>query len=107
VVELYQPYTFAGLKWIESMGICKPGEAPQLVWDGVTDMGGELPFNPSGGVLATNCIGATGLLRIGEAALQLQGRAGDRQVEGAEVALATGFGGAFWTDMMLLGKNPW
>ncbi len=107
VVELYQPYTFAGLKWIESMGICSPGEAPQLVWDGETDMGGELPFNPSGGVLATNCIGATGLLRIGEAALQIQGRAGDMQVEGAERAMTTGFGGAFWSDIMLLGKNPW
>jgi len=107
VVELYQPYTFAGLKWIESMGICPPGEAPQLVWDGGTDMGGELPFNPSGGVLATNCIGATGLIRIGEAALQLQGRAGAMQVEGAELALTTGFGGAFWSDLMLLGKKPW
>ncbi len=107
VVELYQPYSFAGLKWIEAMGLCGPGEAPQLVWDGATDMGGELPFNPSGGVLATNCIGATGLLRIGEAALQVQGRAGDRQVDGAELALATGFGGAFWSDLMLLGNKPW
>ncbi len=107
VVELYQPYTFAGLKWIEAMGLCKPGESPRLLWDGVTDMGGELPFNPSGGVICTNCIGATGLLRIGEAALQVMGRAPGRQVPDVNLALATGFGGAYWTDMMLLGRRPW
>jgi len=107
LVELYQPYTFAGLKWMEYMGICGPGESPQLVWDGVTDLGGELPFNPSGGVLCTNCIGATGMLRIGEAAMQIQGKAGARQVEDANLALATGFGGTFWTDMMLLSSRPW
>jgi acetyl-CoA C-acetyltransferase len=106
VVELYQPYSFAGLKWIEAMGLCKPGESPRLVWDGVTDMGGELPFNPSGGVICTNCIGATGLLRIGEAALQVMDRAVGRQVPDVNLALATGFGGAYWSDLMLLGRRP-
>ncbi|HOB87214.1 MAG TPA: thiolase family protein, partial [Bacillota bacterium] len=71
------------------------------------DMGGELPINPSGGVICTNCIGATGLLRIGEAALQVMGRAEGRQVPNVNLALATGFGGAFWSDMMLLGRRPW
>lgn len=107
VVELYQPYSFAGLKWIEAMGLCEPGQSPQLIWDGVTDMGGELPFNPSGGVICTNCIGATGLLRIGEAALQIMGLAAGRQVPDVNRALATGFGGAYWTDLMLLGSSPW
>ncbi len=105
VVELYQPYSFAGLKWIEAMGLCGPGEAPQLVWDGITDMGGELPFNPSGGVIATNCIGATGLLRTGEAALQIMGRS-TNQVSDVNIAMATGFGGAFWSDVIIMGKNP-
>ena len=49
VIELYQPYSFGGLIWIEDMGIVGPGEAPQYIWDGNTDMGGELPINPSGG----------------------------------------------------------
>ena len=53
VIELYQPYSFGGLIWIEDMGIVGPGEAPQYIWDGNTDMGGELPINPSGGVIAT------------------------------------------------------
>ena len=105
VVELYQPYSWAGLIWIEDMGLCKKGEGPQLLWDGVTDMGGELPFNPSGGVIATNPIGATGLIRFAEVALQIQGKAGERQVPDAEIGVSTGFGGCYWTDMIALCKN--
>lgn len=105
VIEMYQPYSFAGLKWIEAMGLCGPGEAPRLLWDGVTDLGGDLPINPSGGVLCTNCIGATALLRVGEAALQIQGKAGKRQVPDVKLAMATGFGGCFWSDVMILGKE--
>jgi acetyl-CoA C-acetyltransferase len=107
VCELYMPYSFAGLKWMESIGFCGPGEAPKLIGDGHTDMDGILPVNPSGGVLSTNCIGATGLLRVGEAALQIFGEAGDRQIQGASLAMATGFGGCFWSDALILSaKKP-
>ena len=68
-------------------------------------MGGELPINPSGGVLSSNPIGATGLQRTAEAALQLMGKAEKRQVEGAKRALVTGFGGCFWTDILALGAD--
>ena len=105
VCELYLPYSFAGLKWMESIGFCSPGEAPRLVWDGETDMNGTLPVNPSGGVLATNCIGATGLLRVGELAHQIMGRADKRQVQGASLGMATGFGGCFWSDALILSAN--
>jgi acetyl-CoA C-acetyltransferase len=105
VCELYMPYSFAGLKWMESIGFCGPGEAPKLIWDGETDMSGAMPVNPSGGVLSTNCIGATALLRVGEAALQIFGEAEQRQVEGARLAMATGFGGCFWSDVLILGAE--
>jgi len=105
VVELYQPYSWAGLMWIEDMGLCKKGEGPKLVWDGVTDMGGELPINPSGGVVATNPIGATGLIRCAEVVLQIQGKAGARQVPDVKLGVATGFGGNWWTDMLAFGKK--
>lgn len=105
VCELYMPYSYAGLKWMESIGFCGPGKAPQLVWDGATDMGGILPVNPSGGVLSTNCIGATALLRVGELAHQIMGRAGTRQVDGARLGMATGFGGCFWSDALILGAD--
>ena len=106
VCELYLPYSYAGLKWMEALGFCGPGEGPRLAWDGVTDMDGELPVNPSGGVMSSNPIGATGLIRVGEAALQVMGRAEARQVpKDVNLALTTGFGGCSWADVMLLGKN--
>jgi len=70
--------------------------------DGVTDMGGELPINPSGGVIATNCIGATALLRTAEAAVQIMGRGGKKQVPDVKTAMASGFGGCFWSDVTIL-----
>ncbi len=105
VIEMYQPYSFAGLIWIEDMGIVGHGEAPQYVWDGKTDMGGELPVNPSGGVIACNPIGATGLIRCAEAAMQVMGRAEGRQVPDVRFAVSTGFGGCMWTNMLLHGKK--
>jgi acetyl-CoA C-acetyltransferase len=105
VIELYQPYSFAGLIWIEDMGIVGYGEAPQYVWDGNTDMGGELPVNPSGGVISCNPIGATGLIRCAEAAMQVMGKAEGHQVPDVNFAVSTGFGGCMWTDMLLHGKN--
>lgn len=105
VIEMYQPYSFAGLIWIEDMGIVGHGEAPQYIWDGNTDMGGELPVNPSGGVIACNPIGATGLIRCAEAAMQVMGKAEARQVPDVHFAVSTGFGGCMWTNMLLHGKK--
>ena len=105
LAELYLPYSFAGLKWIEDLGFCKHGEGPKLLWDGVTDMGGELPINLSGGPLASNAIGATGLCRVGEVAQQIMGKAGERQLPDMNLGLVTGFGGCYWTDIMIFGKK--
>lgn len=102
VAELYLPYTYAGLKWIESLGFCEPGSGPRFIKDGNTDMEGKIPVNPSGGVISTNCIGATALLRVAEAALQVMGKGGDRQVANVKNALATGFGGCWWSDIVIL-----
>lgn len=106
VAELYIPASTAGVSWMEALGLCEEGGGPRLIRSGITNMGGKLPINPSGGVLATNPIGATGLLRIGEAALQVMGKAEKKQVEGAKVALATGFGGCFWSDVTVLSSSP-
>lgn len=105
VIEMYQPYSFAGLIWIEDMGIVGHGEAPKYIWDGNTDMGGELPINPSGGVISCNPIGATGLIRCAEAAMQVMGKAEGRQVPDVNFAVSTGFGGCMWTNMLLHGKK--
>jgi len=105
VAELYLPYTYAGLKWIEDLGFCGPGEGARFVADGHTDMNGKIPVNPSGGVISTNCIGATALLRVAEAAIQIMGKGGKRQVPDVRQALATGFGGCFWSDVMILSAH--
>lgn len=105
VMELYFPFSFAGIAWIEDLGLAKQGQGPRLLWDGVTDMGGELPINPSGGVMSTNAIGATGLQRVAECAIQVMGKGEKRQVPDARLALASGFGGCFWSDLMAIGDK--
>ncbi len=105
VAELYLPYSFAGLRHVESLGFCGKGEAPELTRAGAFDMGGKCPVNPSGGVMSSNAIGATGLIRVAECAWQIQGRADERQVPDVKLALATGFGGCFWSDVLVLGRE--
>lgn len=105
VAELYLPYTYAGLKYIEDLGLCGRGEAPRFVGERNTHMGGKIPINPSGGVLSTNCIGATALLRVAEAAIQVMGKGDKRQVPDVKNALATGFGGCFWSDVVILSSE--
>lgn len=105
VAELYLPASTTGVKWMDSLWFCERGEAPKLIRKGVFEMDGELPINPSGGVIATNPIGATGLIRVGEAAWQIMGRAGDRQVPNVRKALVTGFGGCSWSDVIILGAD--
>lgn len=102
VAEIYEPATYAELAMYENLGFCNRGEGGTLIDKGVTEMDGELPVNPSGGVLSTNPVGATALIRVGEAALQVMGEAADRQVDGARIALATGYGGNAWTDALVL-----
>ncbi len=63
-----------------------------MIDDGSTEMGGSFPINCSGGVLSSNPIGASGLLRFAEAANQVRGAAGEHQVDGAKVALAMAYG---------------
>lgn len=103
VAEIYEPVSYAELAWYEALGFCEDGGAGRLIDDGVTEMDGELPVNPSGGVLSTNPVGASGVIRVAEAAAQILGRAGERQVDGAETALATGYGVYAWADAMILG----
>ena len=102
VIELYDPASYTQVSWLEYLQLCEMGKGRYLVEEGVTTMGGRLPVNPSGGVVSTNPIGATALIRVAEAALQIQGRADKRQVDGVRRALATGFGGSYWNEVFVL-----
>lgn len=75
----------------EALGFCSDSEGIELVREGVTEIDGELPVNPSGGILSSNPIFASSLVRVAEAALQVMGKAGERQVKGVNTALAQGF----------------
>jgi acetyl-CoA C-acetyltransferase len=105
VAEIYEPVSYAELAWYEALGFCPEGEAGRLIEDGVTAMDGELPVNPSGGVLSANPVGASGVIRVAEAALQIIGRGGERQVDGARTALATGYGVYAWADVVVMGAQ--
>lgn len=102
VAEIYEPASYAELAWYEALGFCEEGESGRLIEQGTTAMEGELPVNPSGGVLSTNPVGASGVIRVAEASAQIMGRAGDRQVPGVRTALATGYGVYAWSDVMVL-----
>ena len=106
VAEIYEPTSWSELAWTEALGFCDFGQGGKLLDEGITQMSGELPVNPSGGVLSTNPIGATALVRFAEAAIQVMGRGGKRQVADAEVAMGMGFGGSLWTELCILGKDP-
>lgn len=103
VMELYDAFSSQHLFWYDALGLCEPGESYKLIENGTTAMDGKLPVNPSGGVLSNNSIGASAIIRQAEVALQVMGRAGDRQVPGAKIGLAQGWGGAiqFHTVMIL------
>jgi len=106
VAEIYDPLTYAEIAWYEALGFCKDGEGGKLIDDGITLMSGELPVNPSGGVISTNPVGASGTIRVAEGALQIHGRGGKRQVPDVNLVLVTGYGVYCWSDLLILSSRP-
>jgi acetyl-CoA C-acetyltransferase len=94
MIECYVPFSWYEPMWMENLGIVGPGEGWKLSESGATARDGDIPVNCSGGVLSTNPIGASGMLRFAEAALQVRGLAGDHQIDGASKALGHAYGGA-------------
>lgn len=110
VAEIYEPFSWIEVLEYEALGLCDFGEGWRLFDRGDTDplQSGRLPVNPSGGVLSTNPIGASGMLRMAEAALQVRGLAGERQVDGARIALGHAVGGTLSSHacMVLAREQP-
>ncbi|MEJ5377136.1 MAG: hypothetical protein WHX93_11205 [bacterium] len=106
VAEIYAPSTWAELEWLEAYGFCPKGQAWRLEEKGSFYFDREFPVNPSGGVVCTNPIGATGLIRVAECALQLRGDAGEHQIaRKPTLGFATAWGGSGWTVAVLLSAN--
>lgn len=97
LVELQEPYSYFELSYYEGLGLCEPGGAAALIASGATQMTGDIPVNASGGCMGANPIGAVGLIRLIEAALQVTGQAGEHQIPGARTALVQSGGG--WANL--------
>jgi acetyl-CoA acetyltransferase len=93
VVEIYDAFTINTILFLEDLGFCQKGEGGAFVSGGRIAPGGSLPVNTNGGGLSYCHPGMYGLFLLIEAVRQLRGECGERQVKGAETAIAHGNGG--------------
>ena len=79
-----------------------------MTYEGTTALDGDFPVNMSGGVLSSNPIGASGLIRFAEAALQVRGLAEAHQVDGAKKALGHAYGGGsqYFSTWIVSSERP-
>jgi acetyl-CoA C-acetyltransferase len=104
--EIYVPFSWFEPMWMENLGFADEGAGWKLTESGATALDGELPVNMSGGVLSSNPIGASGMIRVAEAALQVMGEAGEHPVDGARKALGHAYGGGSqFFAMWLVGSD--
>ncbi len=109
VAEVYSGFSHQDLMWPERLGLVDEGKSPEMLDKGAFAIDGELPLNPSGGVTSTNAIGASAMVRVGEAALQVMGLAeGGHQVQRKiDNVVAHGWGGLFqFVTVTVLGRTP-
>lgn len=93
VCQLYDSFTITVLLTLEGLGFCPPGSSGAFVEGGTLRLDGRLPTNTDGGGLSACHPGMRGLFLIVEAARQLRGEAGARQVAGAQLTCVNGTGG--------------
>ncbi len=91
--EIYVPFSWFEPMWMEGMLITERNQGWKMTYEGATALDGDFPVNMSGGVLSSNPIGASGLIRFAEAARQVRGLAEAHQVDGARKALGHAYGG--------------
>jgi len=106
VAELHDAYTINELMVYEAMGLCSEGQGGRVIDEGRTLMTGQLPVNPSGGLLAQgHPLGATGVSQIVNIAKQILGKAGDMQVPKADVGITYNMGGIGATNVVSILKK--
>ncbi|MHB1488762.1 MAG: thiolase domain-containing protein [Acidimicrobiales bacterium] len=104
--EIYVPFSWYEAMWMENLGFAAEGEGWKMTDEGATALGGDLPVNMSGGVLSSNPIGASGMIRFAEAAQQVRGQAGEHQVDGARRVMGHAYGGGSqFFSMWLVGSD--
>jgi acetyl-CoA acetyltransferase len=88
VIGSYDCFTVTGLRNLEEMGFCKPGEGADYVREGHTRLGGKMPVNTDGGLLSGSHCGDPSGLMVVEVVKQLRNECGGRQVADAKIGLA-------------------
>jgi acetyl-CoA C-acetyltransferase len=105
--EIYVPFSWFEPMWMENLHFAPEGEGWKMTYEGATAMDGDLPVNMSGGVLSSNPIGASGMLRFAEVANQIRGMAGEHQVDDAKKGLGHAYGGGSqFFSMWIVGDQP-
>lgn len=98
-IETHDCFTTSEYMAIDHFGLTQPGESWKAIEEGVIDMGGKMPINPSGGLIgAGHPVGATGVRQVVDAWKQVSGRAGDFQVENARRFATLNIGGSGTTS---------
>ncbi|TKJ21042.1 MAG: acetyl-CoA acetyltransferase [Promethearchaeota archaeon Loki_b31] len=105
--EVYSPFPNQELMWVEKLGLFEETTAPRMYESGITALNGELPINCSGGVNATNAIGASAMERPAEAALQIMGKASNQVPKTVHTSIGHGWGGSLnLCTMMVMSDEP-
>ncbi|HYL59535.1 MAG TPA: acetyl-CoA acetyltransferase, partial [Candidatus Acidoferrales bacterium] len=105
-IETHDCFTTSEYMAIDHFGITKPGESWKAVEEGVNEMGGKLPINPSGGLIgAGHPVGATGVRQMLDCHRQITNTAGDYQVDAAKTFAMLNIGGSGTTScVFIVGK---
>ncbi|TFG15138.1 MAG: acetyl-CoA acetyltransferase [Promethearchaeota archaeon] len=94
VCELHDAFEILEAVQCEDMGFFKKGEGAKAAHEGLTQIDGQIPINPSGGLKARgHPLGATGVAQVVELFWQLRGEAGKRQVDDPKTGITCNFGG--------------
>ncbi|MGH9026587.1 MAG: thiolase domain-containing protein [Acidimicrobiia bacterium] len=107
-IECYVPFSWYEPMWMENLGFAPEGKGWRMTESGATALDGDLPVNMSGGVLSSNPIGASGMLRFAESAMQVRGQAGEHQVDGTRLAMGHAYGGGsqFFAMWLIGAQKP-
>jgi acetyl-CoA C-acetyltransferase len=103
VIETHACFTTSEYMAIDHFGLTKPGESWKSIDDGIIEIGGKLPVNPSGGLIGCgHPVGATGARQLLDAYKQVVGIAGDYQVPGAKKVATLNIGGTATTNVCFI-----
>jgi len=105
-IETHDCFTTSEYMAIDHFGLTKPGESWKAIEQGVIEMGGKLPINPSGGLIGCgHPVGATGARQLLDAYKQVTGTAGDYQIPGVKKVGTLNIGGTATTNVcFIVGK---